>query len=149
MYILVYIYEYSLLCVCLCLRMHVRIFVYLPRSSTDLACLFAMGWLRLVGSIKLSVPIAKEPYKRDYTLQKRPIILSIRVPIAKEPYKRDYTLQKRPIILSIRQPPPHSFLDSCALCFFGNLLVSQIVCVAKHSSLLTEGSCSNTYIFYF
>jgi len=34
-----------------------------------------MGWLRLVGSLKLQVSFAKEPYKRDYTLQKRPIIL--------------------------------------------------------------------------
>ena len=30
-----------------------------------------MGWLRLVGSLKLQVSFAKEPYKRDYTLQKR------------------------------------------------------------------------------
>jgi len=34
-----------------------------------------MGWLRLVGSFKLKVSFAKEPYKRDYILQKRPIIL--------------------------------------------------------------------------
>ena len=31
-----------------------------------------MGWLRLVGSIKVQVSFAKEPYKRDYILQKRP-----------------------------------------------------------------------------
>jgi len=34
-----------------------------------------MGWLRLVGSLKLQVSFAKEPCKRDYILQKRPIIL--------------------------------------------------------------------------
>jgi len=34
-----------------------------------------MGWLRLVGSFKLQFSFAKEPYKRDYLLQKRPIIL--------------------------------------------------------------------------
>jgi len=34
-----------------------------------------MGWLRFVGSLKLQVSFAKEPYKRDYLLQKRPIIL--------------------------------------------------------------------------
>jgi len=34
-----------------------------------------MGWLRLVGSLKLYVTFAKEPYKRDDILQKRPIIL--------------------------------------------------------------------------
>jgi len=33
-----------------------------------------MGWLRLVGSLKLYVSFAKEPYKRDDLLQKRPII---------------------------------------------------------------------------
>jgi len=33
-----------------------------------------MGWLRLVGSLKLYVSFAKEPYKRGHILQKRPII---------------------------------------------------------------------------
>jgi len=34
-----------------------------------------MAWLRLAGSLKLQVSFAKEPYKRDNILQKRPIIL--------------------------------------------------------------------------
>jgi len=34
-----------------------------------------MGWIRLVGSLKSYVSFAKEPYKRDDILQKRPIIL--------------------------------------------------------------------------
>ena len=33
-----------------------------------------MGWLWLVGSLTLQVSFAKEPYKRDYILQKRPMI---------------------------------------------------------------------------
>jgi len=33
-----------------------------------------MGWLRLVGSLKLYVSFAKDPYKRDDILQQRPII---------------------------------------------------------------------------
>jgi len=33
-----------------------------------------MWWLRLVGSLKVQVSFAKEPYKRDCNLQKRPII---------------------------------------------------------------------------
>jgi len=37
--------------------------------------LAAMGWLRSVGSLKLYVSFAKEPYKRDDILQKRPMIL--------------------------------------------------------------------------
>jgi len=36
-----------------------------------------MGWLQLVGSIKIQVSCAKELYKRDAILQKRPIILPI------------------------------------------------------------------------
>ena len=36
---------------------------------------FPMGRLRLVGSLKSWVSFAKEPYKRDYILQKRPIIV--------------------------------------------------------------------------
>jgi len=34
-----------------------------------------MGWLRVEDSLKLQVSFAKEPYKRDDILQKRPIIL--------------------------------------------------------------------------
>ena len=33
------------------------------------------GWLRLIGSLKVKVSNAKEPYKRDDIMQKRPIIL--------------------------------------------------------------------------
>ena len=51
--------------------------------SSELCSLVAlyscMGWLRSVGSLKLYVNLyvsfAKEPYKRDDILQKRPIIL--------------------------------------------------------------------------
>jgi len=34
-----------------------------------------MGWLPFVGSLKLEGSFAKETYKRDDILQKRPIIL--------------------------------------------------------------------------
>ena len=37
--------------------------------------LAGVEWLRLVGSLKLHVSFVKEPYKRDYILHKRPIIL--------------------------------------------------------------------------
>jgi len=35
-----------------------------------------MGWLRLVGYLKLQVSFAKEPYKRDDILHKRPKVES-------------------------------------------------------------------------
>ena len=41
-----------------------------------------MGWLWLVGSIKLQVASAREPYKIDDILQKRPLILSILLTVA-------------------------------------------------------------------
>jgi len=41
-----------------------------------------MLWLWLVGSIKLQVSFAKEPYKRDAILQKRPRILSVLLTVA-------------------------------------------------------------------
>ena len=41
-----------------------------------------MGWLRFVGSLKVQVSIAKEPYKRDYILQKRSMILRSLLPVA-------------------------------------------------------------------
>ena len=41
-----------------------------------------MGWLMVVGSIKLQVSLAKEPYKRNAILQKRRIILSILLIVA-------------------------------------------------------------------
>jgi len=43
--------------------------------QSQLATKFTMGWLRLVGSVKLQVSFAKDPYKRDDILQKRPMIL--------------------------------------------------------------------------
>jgi len=46
---------------------------------------FVMGWIRLAGSLKLKVSFAKEPYKRDYILKKRPII-SKSLLIAANPY---------------------------------------------------------------
>jgi len=55
------------------------IYIYAHHTSTSLFLTLShmrnMGWLRLVGSLKLWVAFAKEPYKRDYILQKRPISL--------------------------------------------------------------------------
>ena len=47
-----------------------------------------MGWLWLVGSIKLQASFAKEHYKRANILQKRPMILSIILTVA-TPYTND------------------------------------------------------------
>ena len=59
--------------------LHVRrVLIYTP-----------MGWLRLVGLIKSYVSFAKEPYKTDNILQKRPNILRSLL-IAATPYEQTY-----------------------------------------------------------
>jgi len=72
-------------CVCVCACSCACVFVYASRytdshtreryTQKDIQkATHAMGWLRLVGSIKLLVSSAEEPYKRYYILQNRPII---------------------------------------------------------------------------
>ena len=52
-------------------------------ASLIYLCIFIhKEWLRLVGSLKLQVSFAKEPYKRDYILQKRRMILRILLIVA-------------------------------------------------------------------
>ena len=50
-----------------------------------------MGWLRLSGSLKSQVSFAKEPYKRDDNLQKKPMILSSLLIVATPYSKRTHT----------------------------------------------------------
>jgi len=57
-------------------------FVSIQNLKHNIQNIKHMGWRRLVGSIKLKVSCAKEPYKRDDILQKRPIILSILLTVA-------------------------------------------------------------------
>ena len=56
--------------VCVCTYSIMPHFCISRLSSLDTE----MRWLWLVGSIKLKVSFAKEPYKRDDNLRKRPII---------------------------------------------------------------------------
>jgi len=55
----------SSVCVCVCVCVCACMFL-----SVCLTTIIHMGWLRLVGSIKLYVSFVKETYKRDYILQK-------------------------------------------------------------------------------
>jgi len=52
-----------------------------------------MGWLRLVGCLKLQVSFGKEPYKRDDILQKRPVILRSLLIVA-TPYANQHKEQR-------------------------------------------------------
>ena len=71
-YVCVCMCMYMYVCVCVCVLVCVRECVLMCADFGVGAA--AMGWLWLVGSIKLYVSFAKEPYKRDDILQKRPII---------------------------------------------------------------------------
>ena len=66
------------LAVCVCVCIHVCVCVYTQCimfvDVDSLLVKMAIGWLMLVGSINLQVSFAKEPYERDYILQKRPVI---------------------------------------------------------------------------
>jgi len=60
-------------------------------SSRSSSSRLSMRWLRWVGTKKLKVSFAKEPYKRDDILQKRPLILrSLLIEVT--PYKRHVTV---------------------------------------------------------
>jgi len=72
--------------VCVCVQfLSFNKCVNLPLFEAVLECVWwggklgaegkVMGWLRLVGSLKLQVSFAKEPNKKDDILKKRPIIL--------------------------------------------------------------------------
>jgi len=58
---------------------HIQLHVIWTHSITVQTAVYElihdMGWLRLVGFLKLWGSFAKEPYQRDCILQKRPIIL--------------------------------------------------------------------------
>ena len=62
-----YMYAYMHTCICM------HIYMHLCDHSIEIPD--TMGWLRLVGAFKLQVSFAKEPYKREVILQKRPINL--------------------------------------------------------------------------
>ena len=65
--------------------------VFCALRTKDFSC---MGWLRLVGSLKLQVSFANEPFKRDYILQTKPIIF-------KEPTNRSHPIVVRAAISSL------------------------------------------------
>jgi len=77
-HVYVYIHVYNI-CVIIYTYVHTPPFSWRNLSMLRLpSYTFIRGeywWLRLVGSLKLQVSFAKEPYKRDYILRTRPVTL--------------------------------------------------------------------------
>ena len=65
---------YVCLCVPYCVFLLCLLMYFVWLFSGLFGLKIHIGWLRLVGSMKLKVSSANEPYKRDYILQKRPVI---------------------------------------------------------------------------
>ena len=89
---------------------HHRVTVFTIESRKGLAE-SAMGWLRVVGSLKLQVSFAKEPYKREDILQKRPIILRSLLIVA-TPY---YVTSDRVTIVSLCAPSRQYRVTVCTI----------------------------------
>ena len=68
-----------------------------PTDRSHRIVSYSMRWLRLVGALKFQVSFAKETYKKDAILQKRPVILKSLIIVA-APYL-DFTplLSKNPL----------------------------------------------------
>ena len=78
-----------------------------------------MGWLWLVGSIKLYVSFAKEPYKKDDILQQRPIILSILLIVA-TPYPPKMHRIEQPRFLGTNSKWTRFSIWSCTARYWGS-----------------------------
>ena len=67
--------EFVITSVCVCVFFYMNVYVCVYELCVHVCMWCAMGGLHVVGSLKLYVSFAKEPYERDDILQKRPIIL--------------------------------------------------------------------------
>ena len=92
-----------------------------------------MGWLRLVGSLKLQVSFAKEPYKRDDILQKRPIILRSLLIVA-----TPYACMRVFVCVWHRDQAKFRREESCAV-VVGSAPIRECACIHEYK-------CMNVYM---
>jgi len=110
----------------------------------------SMVWLRLVGSIKVQVSFAKEPYKKDDILQKRPVISSILLivatpyPAASSPASSPRISQRNAFSVCVGRASCHELYVWVARrvtnCMCGSRVVSRTVCVGC-------ASCHELYVW--
>jgi len=120
---------------CKCLHTHthththsVQLPLYTHTSATHTHIVRNMGWLRLVGSLKLQVSFAKEPYKRDYILQKRHDF--------KEPTNRSHPIVHLVTRWLLRNPTDWNVSLCCSVVQRGAAWHSVLHCVALCRSVL-------------
>ena len=123
------IYAYTLLDIYAYTHLDIRIYTF----SVCVPCVYVVscihhdaGWLRWVGSIKLHVSFAKEPYKTDDILQKRPVIFWIDPSDSSHPICIHYHTQY--VCTSSHTP------CVCDVCFMYTIRVRNTLCVS-HISL--------------
>ena len=112
-----------------------------------------MGWLRLVGSLKLQVSFAEYSLFYRALLQERPIILRSLL-IAATP-KHRMSCAAKPVLFTCRVVcqrslpsfpllPPHVTLSACRRCHLAHSLstrpMNSLICVCTYSSLCTPMS---------
>ena len=74
-----YLYIYVFMCTYVYIYTCIHLFIYLYKKIYKRypywkgSNIIDIGWQRLIGSFKVQVSFAKEPYKRDHILQRRPI----------------------------------------------------------------------------
>jgi len=97
-----------------------------------------MGWIRLVGSLKLYLSLAKEPCKRDDILQKRPIILRslliVATPYCNTVWHKRHTL--------LRNKTYTGIATHGAGCVYVSLRKRTYSSVAMHSAIDTRDTHS-------
>ena len=130
---------------------HTRAHAYTHSLFLRLWCIYIhgiyMGWLRLVGSLKLWVSFAKETYKRDDILQKRPVILRSLLIVA-TPYLHTHANFQLCITSSSsphrhRPAPLCRFVYMCDACICDACMCDSYVCdVCMCDSCMTCNSCT-------
>ena len=105
----------------MCTYMGIHIHNYLHLSP--------MGWLRLVGSLKLYAFFAREPYKGTSILQKRPTMLRS-LPIVATPYRYLYICKHSPHNTNTESPESDSDICTCKY-----IVVHVHMCVCMYTGI--------------
>jgi len=101
-----------------------------------------MGWLRLVVSLELQVSFAKEPYKRDDILRKRPIILRSLLIVA-TPYTHS---DLRYVGVCTNDVCMDGSVDVCIYCAYIYICVYMYICIYVLYIYVCMYTCIYIYI---